>query len=85
MVITVIAVLGKNCRTVSHEAEVREVISYHIRLLLSTPVCSGRHNGVGINSTCGHLVGILAPLVRLPEVYHYTIPMLIYGIITVGA
>ncbi|TWW70935.1 Solute carrier family 22 member 13 [Takifugu flavidus] len=42
-------------------------------------------NGVGLNSMCGRLAGILAPLVRLLEVYHYTIPMLIYGIIPVSA
>ncbi|KAF7669410.1 hypothetical protein LDENG_00203400 [Lucifuga dentata] len=34
---------------------------------------------------CARVGGILAPLIRLLEVYHYTIPMLIYGIIPVAA
>lgn len=31
------------------------------------------------------MAGILAPLVRLLEVYHYSIPMLIYGIVPLAA
>lgn len=34
---------------------------------------------------CARVAGILAPLVRLLEVCHDTIPMLIYGIIPVTA
>lgn len=34
---------------------------------------------------CARVAGILAPLLRLLQVYHNTIPMLIYGIIPVGA
>lgn len=40
---------------------------------------------MGLTSVCSHVAGILAPLVRLLQVYHYTIPMLIYGVIPVGA
>uniref|UniRef100_A0A3Q0STM0 Uncharacterized protein n=1 Tax=Amphilophus citrinellus TaxID=61819 RepID=A0A3Q0STM0_AMPCI len=31
------------------------------------------------------VAGILAPLIRLLSAYHYTIPMLIYGIIPIVA
>lgn len=31
------------------------------------------------------VAGILAPLIRLLSTYHYTIPMLIYGIIPLAA
>lgn len=48
-------------------------------------LCTGRQNGVGLNSVCARVAGILAPLVRLLDVYHYTIPMLIYGIIPIAA
>lgn len=48
-------------------------------------VCTGRQNGVGLNSMCARVAGILAPLIRLLDVYHYTIPMLIYGIIPIAA
>lgn len=34
---------------------------------------------------CARVAGILAPLIRLLDVYHHTIPMLIYGIIPVVA
>lgn len=44
-----------------------------------------RQNGVGLNSMCARVAGILAPLIRLLVVYHHTIPMLIYGIIPIVA
>lgn len=34
---------------------------------------------------CARVGGILAPLIRLLEVYHYSLPMLIYGIIPIAA
>lgn len=34
---------------------------------------------------CARVAGILAPLIRLLDVYHFTIPMLIYGIIPIAA
>ncbi|CAJ1082090.1 solute carrier family 22 member 13-like [Xyrichtys novacula] len=42
-----------------------------------------RQSGVGLNSMCARAAGILAPLVRLLDVFHYTIPMLIYGIVPI--
>ncbi|XP_029698425.1 solute carrier family 22 member 13-like isoform X1 [Takifugu rubripes] len=77
VVITVIAVLGKFSATTSFTT-----IYVYTAELYPTML---RQNGVGLNSMCGRLAGILAPLVRLLEVYHYTIPMLIYGIIPVSA
>ncbi|KAK5849632.1 hypothetical protein PBY51_013952 [Eleginops maclovinus] len=44
-----------------------------------------RQNGFGVNSMFARVAGILAPLIRLLDVYHHTIPMLIYGIIPVTA
>ena len=34
---------------------------------------------------CARVAGILAPLIRLLEVYHSTIPMLTYGIMPIAA
>lgn len=35
---------------------------------------------MGLNSMCGRVAGTATPLIRLLEVYHPKIPMLIYGI-----
>lgn len=40
---------------------------------------SSRHSGVGFNSTCARVGGILAPLLPLLAVYHHVIPMVVYG------
>lgn len=48
-------------------------------------VCTGRQNGVGLNAMCSRVAGILAPLIRLLKIYHYSIPMLIYGVIPIAA
>ena len=48
-------------------------------------IFTGRQNGVGLNAMCGRVGAILAPLVRLLDVYHYTIPMLIYGTLPIAA
>lgn len=42
-------------------------------------VCSSRHNGIGFNSTCARVGGILATLLPLLAVYHHAIPIAIYG------
>lgn len=42
-------------------------------------VSSSRHNGVGFNSMCARVSGILAPLLPLLVVYHHSIPIVIYG------
>lgn len=47
--------------------------------------CSCRQNGVGLNSMCGRVAGTVTPLIRLLEVYHHKIPMLIYGIVPLTA
>lgn len=48
-------------------------------------VCSCRHYGVGLNSMCARIAGILAPLVRLLDMFHQSIPMVIYGLIPLAA
>ncbi|XP_038828961.1 solute carrier family 22 member 13-like [Salvelinus namaycush] len=72
VVTTVIAVLGKFALAASFT-----IIYVYTAELYPTVV---RQNGVGLNSMCARVAGILAPLIRLLEVYHYSIPMLIYGI-----
>ncbi len=34
---------------------------------------------------CARVAGVLAPLIRLLDVYHHSIPMLIYGLIPIVA
>ena len=61
---------------------------YHLNqcaILMSPFVHSCRQNGVGVNSMCARVAGILAPLIRLLDVYHYTIPMLVYGTVPIVA
>uniref|UniRef100_A0AAZ1WYV1 Solute carrier family 22 member 13b n=1 Tax=Oreochromis aureus TaxID=47969 RepID=A0AAZ1WYV1_OREAU len=74
VVVTVLAVLGKFSATASFT-------------LQKSPqsVCFCRQNGVGLNSMCARVAGIIAPLVRLLESYHHIIPMLVYGIVPVVA
>ena len=48
-------------------------------------VYTGRQNGVGFNSMCARVAGILSPLIRLLDAFHHTIPMLIYGIVPIVA
>ncbi|KAF7669412.1 hypothetical protein LDENG_00203380 [Lucifuga dentata] len=76
-VITTIAVLGKFAATASFS-----VVYVYTAELYPTIL---RQNGVGLNSMCARVAGILAPLIRLLEVYHYTIPMLTYGIVPIAA
>ncbi|GAA6220156.1 solute carrier family 22 member 13 isoform X3 [Lates japonicus] len=77
IVVTVIAVLGKFAATASFS-----IVYVYTAELYPTTL---RQNGVGLNSMCARVAGILAPLIRLLDVYHYTIPMLIYGIIPIVA
>ncbi|XP_026147968.1 solute carrier family 22 member 13b isoform X2 [Mastacembelus armatus] len=76
-VVTVIAVLGKFAATASFS-----IVYVYTAELYPTVL---RQNGVGLNSMCARVAGILAPLIRLLSVHHYTIPMLIYGIIPIAA
>ncbi|XP_051796339.1 solute carrier family 22 member 13-like [Acanthochromis polyacanthus] len=77
VVVTVIAVVGKFAATASFSTAYVYAAELYPTVL--------RQNGVGLNSMCARVAGILAPLIRLLEVYHYTIPMLIYGIIPIVA
>ncbi|XP_045066256.1 solute carrier family 22 member 13-like [Coregonus clupeaformis] len=73
VVTTVIAVLGKFALAASFT-----IVYVYTAELYPTVV---RQNGVGLNSMSARVAGILAPLIRLLEMYHYAIPMLIYGIL----
>ncbi|XP_041669697.1 solute carrier family 22 member 13-like [Cheilinus undulatus] len=77
VVITVIAVLGKFAATASFS-----IVYVYTAELYPTVL---RQNGVGLNSMFARVAGILAPLIRLLDVYHHIIPMLIYGIIPIAA
>ncbi|KAM7369867.1 hypothetical protein PAMP_011157 [Pampus punctatissimus] len=77
VVVTVIAVLGKFAATASFS-----IVYVYTAELYPTTL---RQNGVGLNSMCARVAGILAPLIRLLGVYHSTIPMLIYGIVPIVA
>ncbi|XP_075994141.1 solute carrier family 22 member 13-like [Genypterus blacodes] len=44
-----------------------------------------RQNGLGLNSMCCRVAGILSPLLRILEVYHDAIPLLICGIVPIAA
>ncbi|XP_042366401.1 solute carrier family 22 member 13-like [Plectropomus leopardus] len=77
VVVTVIAVLGKFAATASFS-----IIYVYTAELYPTTL---RQNGVGLNSMSARVAGILAPLIRLLDVYHHTIPMLIYGVIPIAA
>ncbi|XP_032407569.1 solute carrier family 22 member 13-like isoform X1 [Xiphophorus hellerii] len=77
VVITVIAVLGKFAATASFATVYVYTAELYPTIL--------RQNGVGLNSMCARVAGILAPLIRLLDVYHYIIPMLIYGTVPIVA
>uniref|UniRef100_A0A3Q1HR97 Major facilitator superfamily (MFS) profile domain-containing protein n=1 Tax=Anabas testudineus TaxID=64144 RepID=A0A3Q1HR97_ANATE len=77
VVVTVIAVLGKFAATACFSTVYVYTAELYPTIL--------RQNGVGLNSMCARVAGILAPMIRLLDVYHYTIPMLIYGTIPVVA
>ncbi|KAG5851021.1 hypothetical protein ANANG_G00088590 [Anguilla anguilla] len=72
VVVTVIAVLGKFALSASFS-----IVYVYSAELYPTAV---RQNGVGLNSASARVAGILAPLVRLLEVYHKAIPNVIYGV-----
>ncbi|KAJ8418789.1 hypothetical protein AAFF_G00002880 [Aldrovandia affinis] len=72
VVVTVIAVLGKF--TLAASFSVAYVYSSE---LYPTVI---RQSGVGLNSMSARVAGILAPQIRLLEVYHKAIPNIIYGL-----
>ncbi|XP_075994215.1 solute carrier family 22 member 13-like [Genypterus blacodes] len=75
VVITALAVLGKFAATVSFS-----VVYVYTAELYPTIL---RQNGIGLNAMSARVAGILAPLIRLLNVYHHSIPMLIYGIVPI--
>ncbi|XP_037549885.1 solute carrier family 22 member 13b [Nematolebias whitei] len=75
--VTIIAVLGKFAATASFST-----VYVYTAELYPTVL---RQNGVGLNSMCARMAGILAPLIKLLVVYHHTIPMLIYGTVPIVA
>ncbi|XP_069015543.1 solute carrier family 22 member 13-like [Embiotoca jacksoni] len=76
-VVTVLAVFGKFAATASFSTVYVYTAELYPTIL--------RQNGVGLNSMCARVAGILAPLIRLLDAYHHTIPMLIYGIVPITA
>ncbi|KAI3354827.1 hypothetical protein L3Q82_004633 [Scortum barcoo] len=77
VVVTTLAVLGKISGSACFST------SYVYAAELYPTVL--RHNGIGLNSMCARVAGVLAPLIQLLDVYHYSIPMLIYGIVPLAA
>ncbi|XP_051543712.1 solute carrier family 22 member 13b [Myxocyprinus asiaticus] len=71
VVVTVIAVVGKFSLAAAFT-----IVYVYTAELYPTIV---RQNGVGLNSMCARVAGILAPLIGLLNVYHPAIPMVIYG------
>ncbi|XP_035382548.1 solute carrier family 22 member 13b isoform X1 [Electrophorus electricus] len=71
VVVTVIAVIGKFSLAASFS-----IVYVYTAELYPTVV---RQNGIGLNSMCARVAGILAPLIGLLAVYHHAIPMAIYG------
>uniref|UniRef100_UPI0037E7757D solute carrier family 22 member 13-like n=1 Tax=Semicossyphus pulcher TaxID=241346 RepID=UPI0037E7757D len=77
VVATVTAVVGKTAATAAFSTTYIYTAELYPTIL--------RQNGMGLNSMCARVGGILSPLVRLLDVYHYTVPMIIYGIIPIAA
>ncbi|XP_042366767.1 solute carrier family 22 member 13-like [Plectropomus leopardus] len=76
VMVIAIAVLGKYSGT----ASLSTAYIYTAELYPTTL----RQSGLGVNFMCARVAGILAPLIRLLDVYHHTIPMLIYGTIPIA-
>ncbi|XP_035981621.1 solute carrier family 22 member 13 [Fundulus heteroclitus] len=77
VVVTVIAMLGKFAATAACST-----VHVYTAELYPTDL---RHSGVGFNCMCARVAGILSPLVRILEMYHYSVPMVVYGIIPMAA
>lgn len=73
--VTVIAVLGKFAATACFS-----VIYIYTAELYPTII---RQNGQGLNAMCARVAGILAPLIRLLDMYQFFLPMLIYGTVPI--
>ncbi|XP_061614765.1 solute carrier family 22 member 13b isoform X1 [Phyllopteryx taeniolatus] len=77
VIATVIAILGKFASTASFT-----ILYVYTAELYPTAL---RQSGVGLNSMCARVGGILSPLIRLLGVYHDAIPMLLYGAVPTSA
>ncbi|XP_049912222.1 solute carrier family 22 member 13-like [Epinephelus moara] len=77
VVVTIIAVIGKFAAAAAFSTAYVYTAELYPTIL--------RQNGVGVNSMCARVGGILAPLIRLLDVYHHIIPMLIYGVVPIAA
>ncbi|XP_037135393.1 solute carrier family 22 member 13b [Syngnathus acus] len=77
VVATVIAILGKFASTGCYC-----IVYVYTAELYPTAL---RQSGVGLNSMCSRVGGILAPLIRLLGVYHDAFPMLVYGVVPISA
>ncbi|XP_056869271.1 solute carrier family 22 member 13-like isoform X2 [Takifugu flavidus] len=77
VVVTVIAVLGKYFVSAAFTTAFVYTAELYPTVL--------RQNGLGVNSVCARVAGILTPLVRPLEVYHQSLPMMIYGITPIVA
>ncbi|KAM6971563.1 solute carrier family 22 member 13-like [Tautogolabrus adspersus] len=77
VVVTIMAVLGKMAATAAFSTAYIYTPELYPTVL--------RQNGVGLNSMCARVGGIVSPLIWLLEVYHHSIPMLVYGIVPVAA
>lgn len=88
------------CRTLPHHSQVSECFLAIVQIISCLLLigwnghdsccymlhdCALRQNGVGVNSMFARVGGMLAPLIRLTALYHYTLPMLIYGVIPIAA
>ncbi|TRY85535.1 hypothetical protein DNTS_033067 [Danionella cerebrum] len=71
VIVTVLAVIGKFALAAAFS-----IVYVYTAELYPTVV---RQNGVGLNSMCARVAGILAPLIGLLDMYHPAIPMVIYG------
>ncbi|XP_073686900.1 solute carrier family 22 member 13-like [Garra rufa] len=71
VIVTVVAVIGKFSLAAAFT-----IVYVYTAELYPTVV---RQNGVGLNSMCARVAGILAPLIGLLDVYHPAIPMVIFG------
>ncbi|XP_007555617.2 solute carrier family 22 member 13-like [Poecilia formosa] len=77
VLVTVIAMMGKFSATAAFTTAY-----VYTAELYPTDI---RHSGMGVNSMCARVAGILSPLVRLLQAYHYSVPMVVYGIIPMAA
>uniref|UniRef100_UPI0037E7AD21 solute carrier family 22 member 13-like n=1 Tax=Semicossyphus pulcher TaxID=241346 RepID=UPI0037E7AD21 len=77
VVVTIIALLGRVSATAGFSTAYVYTAELYPTIL--------RQNGLGLNSMCARVGGILSPLIRLLDVYHYTIPMIVYGVIPIAA